>query len=962
MRDSQPDAGADGFDDDGNGWHGVSAADVLARLDVSADAGLTEEQASARLDEHGPNRLPDEARDSALVRFLKQFHNVLIYILIAAAIFTALLGEWIDTAVIIAVVLVNAAIGFIQEGKAERALDEIRRMLSLDAAVLRDGRRTTVAAERLVPGDVVLLEGGDRVPADLRVIAAREARVDEAALTGESEAVFKTPDPVAAEALLGDRTSMAYSGTLVAGGQLRGVVVATGEATELGRIGQLVAGVEKVTTPLLEKIHRFGRLLSVGIVGFGLLLFLFGWLLRGFSSTDMFMVVVSFAVAAIPEGLPAILTITLALGVQRMSRRNAIVRRLPAVETLGSVTTICSDKTGTLTRNELTVGRALLLDRILRVTGAGYDAAGEIRDGADDDGGGDVVESMSPALVALARAVVLCNDAELATSEDGSTVASGDPLDAALLVFARKVGLDPDDVRRAYDRVDAIPFESGNRFMATLDRAADGTAAIHVKGAPERVLDMCTHVLAPAPDGDPDGDPNGDTGDAGGYAHADSSADANGAADAGADLPLDHAAWRSRIDEIAAQGFRMIAVASRPVAADQDTLRSGDVEDGLRLAGVVGLDDPPRPEAIDAVAECQRAGIRVVMITGDHALTARSIGARLGIGDGSAVVTGHDVEQAGEEELADLVQQHDVIARASPEHKLRLVRALQARGEVVAMTGDGVNDSPALKQADIGVAMGIKGTEAAKSAAEMVLADDNFASIEHAVEEGRTVYDNLKKTILFLLPTNGAEALMLLAAVAFALPAMPITPVQILWVNMVTAVTLALALAFEPTEPDIMARPPRGRSEPILERRLLVRVGYVSALVAAACVGLFLLLLEDVATPGHARTVTVNALVAAETFYLFNCRFIWRSAVGASAVRGNRAVLLAVGALVLLQLAFTYAPPMQAAFGTAPLGLRDWAACLLLGVVVFLVVEAEKAWGRSKNERGLAPDSRRGAS
>jgi magnesium-transporting ATPase (P-type) len=886
----------------GSDWHGRDAADVVRSMSIDPQRGLSAEDAAARLEEHGRNRLPEEQRESTFRRFIKQFHNVLIYILIAAAAFTAFLGEWIDTGVIIAVVLVNAIIGFVQEGKAERALEEIRRMLSLEASVVRDGRRQTIDAEELVPGDIVLLESGDRVPADLRIIDTHEVRIEEAALTGESEPVRKTAEPVEPDALLGDRRSMAYSSTVLTAGQLHGIVVATGEHTEIGRIGQMVSRVEKMTTPLLEKIDRFGKILSAVIVGFGALLFLLGWLLRGYTVEEMFLVVVSFAVAAIPEGLPAILTITLALGVQRMGRRNAILRRLPAVETLGSVTTICSDKTGTLTHNEMTVGRVLLPATSLTVTGSGYAADGEI-----------VAETGNPASVEaelseLVRAAVLCNEADI-IERDGEHDVSGDPLEAALLVFGQKAGLDAAALRAASPRLDSIPFESANRYMATLHET-DGGHWIYVKGAPERVLEMCGDV--------------------------------------------DAAAWQRRIDERAGEGYRMLALASRE-GTGVHALGAQDVESGCTLLGVVGLMDPPREEAKDAVAKCQSAGIRVVMITGDHALTARSIGAQLGIGDGSRAVTGREIEVADDDAVVEYVRENDVIARASPEHKLRLVRALQSMNEVVAMTGDGVNDAPALKQADIGIAMGIKGTEAAKSAAEMVLADDNFASIEIAVEEGRTVYDNLKKTILFLLPTNGAEALMVVAAIAMALPELPITPVQILWVNMVTAVTLALALAFEPTEPNIMDRPPRQRDAPILSGHLLARIAYVSVIVAAACIMLFLLELDTGIDADRARTIAVNALVTAEAFYLFNCRFIWRSSIGMRSLSGNNAVLIAVAVLVVLQLGFTYLPIMQTWFGTAGMEPIDWFWCLVLGAGLFCVVELEKAFGRPHQVRDRAP-------
>jgi magnesium-transporting ATPase (P-type) len=888
----------------GKAWHSLSSGDALQTLGTDPERGLSGAEARARLGRDGPNRLPEEARETALVRFLKQFHNVLIYILIAAAVLTAGLGEWVDTSVILAVVLLNALIGFVQEGRAEAALEGIRRMLSLEATVVRDGLRHEVPAETLVVGDVVLLESGDRVPADLRLLSARNARVEEAALTGESVPVEKSPEPVPEDTLLGDRRNMAFSGTLVTAGQLRGVVVATGEATEIGRIGKLVSRVEPLTTPLLEKIHRFGMQLSVAILSLAALLFAFGWLARDYALPQLFLIVVSFAVAAIPEGLPAILTITLALGVQRMARRNAVIRRLPAVETLGSVTTICSDKTGTLTRNEMTAARVITASHVFDVTGAGYSP-----DGRFELDGRPVALDEYPLLRELGRAGLLCNDAELSpASASGERTLQGDPTEGAMLVLGEKADLARDRELHVHPRLDVVPFESEHRFMATLHGSPGASRSIFVKGAPERVLEMAE--LTRERDGD---------------------------------ARLDREAWQKRIDAVAGEGFRMLAVAVKEAPAGQDTLTLQDVEVGLTLLGVVGLIDPPRPEAIEAVEKCRSAGIRVKMITGDHALTARSIGAQMGIGDGSRAITGRDLEVASDEALVDLVQEHDVFARSSPEHKLRLVRALQARGEVAAMTGDGVNDAPALRQADIGVAMGIKGSEAAQSAAEMVLADDNFATIERAVEEGRAVYDNLKKTILFILPTNGAEALMVVSAVALAFAELPITPVQILWVNMITAVTLALALAFEPAEPGIMRRPPRPRHEPMLSGYLLWRVAFVAALVAAASQVLFLRELGLGRSPEAARTVAVNTLVAGQLFYLFNARYLLEPSFALRKLLSNRAALLAVAVLVVFQGAFSYVPLFQSWFGTANLVATDWLWIAGAGLGVFLLVEGEKA-------------------
>jgi len=896
-------------------WHALPEEEVLARLEVSARQGLSPDEARRRLAEYGPNRLPEEEGESALTRFLKQFHNVLIYILLAAMVVTGLLGEWIDSGVIALVILVNAVVGFVQEGKAAEAMEGIRKLLSLEATVVRGGHRETIPAEDLVPGDLVRLESGDRVPADLRILTARNARVEEAILTGESQPATKRPAPVKTEALTGDRHSMAFSGTLVASGRLTGVVVATGSTTEIGKIGEMVSRVEGVATPLLRQIDRFGKQLSIAIVLGSVGVFLFGWLVRGFPPTEAFLAVVALAVAAIPEGLPAILTITLALGVQRMARRNAIIRRLPAVETLGSVTVICTDKTGTLTRNEMAVERMLLADGEWEVTGSGYIPEGEFRHG------GEARDPTSdPILMEAIRVGMLCNESEFTRPRGaggGERLLQGDPTEGALLVLAEKAGLDRVLEEHERPKLDIIPFESERRWMATLHQEPDGGARLLLKGAPERILEMCRGVRTSE-----------------------------------GEAPLEMDDWLERLERVAEEGYRLLAMAEAPPPEGGGTLEPDRVGSDCVLLGVAALMDPPRLEAAEAVRSCREAGIRVVMITGDHAATARSIGARMGIGDGATSITGADVEGADDDELRELVARHDVIARASPEHKLRIVSRLQERGEVCAMTGDGVNDAPALKQADIGVAMGIKGSEAAKGASEMVLADDNFASIRDAVEEGRTVYDNLKKTILFILPTNGAEALVVLSAVVLAFDQFPITPAQILWVNMITAVTLALALAFEPAEPGIMERPPRDPGEAILSRFLLQRIIYVSVLVAAGCLALFQWELARGSEEAYARTAVVNALVAAQLWYLFTCRFQWHHSVGWSALVGNRAVLVAAGLLILFQAAFTYLPVFQLLFRTEGLEAATWGPVLAVGLVLYGVVESEKAWGRRRIRRG----------
>ena len=884
-------------------WHAMGGEEILEATE-SGSQGLSAEEAERRLQEVGPNELREAEPDPAWLRFLRQFHDVLIYILIVAAIVTALLGEWIDTGVIAAVVLVNAIIGFVQEGKAEEALAAIRGMLSPRALVVRDGEREDIEARELVPGDVVLLESGDRVPADLRLLSAKNFQVEEAILTGESEPVTKSTDPVEEEAPVGDRLSMAFSGTIVTRGQARGVVVETGEDTEIGRIGQMMEEVEELTTPLLRQINVFGKWLSIAILGLAALTFAFGYFFRPlYGLEDLFMIVVGLAVASIPEGLPAIMTITLALGVQHMARRNAIIRQLPAVETLGAVTTICSDKTGTLTRNEMTVREVVCASNVYEVTGTGYAPEGDFQ----LDGEALSVSDHAP-LEECVRAGLLASDATVRQDEENGWTIDGDPTEGGVVVMATKAGLRRREQEEAYPRLDVIPFESERRYMATLHDTPEGDRHFYLKGAPERLLPLC-----------------------------DQQRTSDGTA------PIDEDFWEEKMQEVAARGHRLLAVAAR--RHEEETIDDDDVEaGGFVLLGVLGLIDPPRDEATEAVAQCKNAGIRVKMITGDHAITARSIGEMIGISDdGADAVTGSDLEQMSDEDLFSVAPERDVFARTSPEHKLRLVQALQEHRQIVAMTGDGVNDAPALKRADVGVAMGIKGAEASKDASDMVLADDNFATIAAAVKEGRTVYDNLKKAILFLLPTNGAEALMILATVAFAFEFLPITPVQILWVNMVTAVTLALTLAFEPSEPGVMERPPRDPDEPILSGYLVWRIAFVSVLIAVAALQLFLWELEQGASPGVAQTIAVNTLVAGQVFYLFNSRFIWRSSLSIRRLISNRYALLAAGALLVIQLGFTYLPFMNTWFGSEPITLTDWGILSLVGLTVFLLVEAEKA-------------------
>jgi len=899
-------------------WHSLAAAQVLEALRADRERGLSSVEASARLEKFGRNRLPSPKRRGPWLRFLAQFHNILIYVLLVSALGALATGDRLDAAVIFGVVFINACIGFVQEGKAESALHAIANMLSLSASVLRDGKRCAIPAEELAPGDIVFLQSGDKVPADLRLLDVKNLRIDESALTGESQAAEKSLALAAANAVPGDRPCMAFSGTLVVYGQAEGVVAETGERTELGRISALLNQVDALDTPLQRQLGQFANWLTAGILLLSAATFAFGVYFRHYEMAEMFMAVVGIAVAAIPEGLPAVVTITLAVGVQRMARRNAIVRNLPAVETLGSVTVICSDKTGTLTRNEMTVRSVATPAADFTVEGAGYQFQGSFR--LD---GWPVAVDEHPLLLELARAGVLCNDAELVRKKNAVEL-HGDPTEGALLGLGVRAGLDIDTLRKDFLRLDSIPFESERRFMATLNRDGQGAGQIYLKGAPEAVLAMCS--------GQREGE--------------------------GA-VALQHEHWQSRVQAMAEQGQRVLALAVKAVPAGRDKLVDHpSMAEGFTLLGLCGLIDPPREEAVESVALCHAAGIRVKMITGDHGVTASAIGEQLAIGEGKVAMLGTEVEALSERALAGAARDIDVFARASPEHKLRLVEALQAKGQIVAMTGDGVNDAPALKRADVGVAMGKKGTEAAKEAAVMVLADDNFATIVHAVEEGRTIHDNLKKAIVYILPTSLGQAGAIMVGILLGLT-LPITPLQILWVNMVTAISLSLSLSFEPPEPGVMQRPPRDPKDALLSGFFLWRIVFVSLLLVGGLLGLFLYeqhLGADIAT---ARTAAVNALVVGEIFYLFNSRFIHASALSGRAFFGNRYVWLAIGVMALLQLAFTYAPPMQALFATTAIDAEAWRRIAAFGLLLFLVVELEKgvarvwlAWSKKSHAQG----------
>ena len=866
-------------------FHAMTAAEALRAVEAGP-GGLSSDEAALRLRRWGENRLPQPRAPGPLRRFLAQFNNVLIYVLLASAAVTAGLGHALDTAVILAVVLVNAAVGFVQEGRAEQAMTALRDLLAPRATVLRDGARHVIEATGLVPGDIVLVEAGDRVAADLRLVEAQALSAEEAILTGESVPAPKSVPPVEPAAAPGDRSPMLFAGTFIAAGTGRGVVVATGAASEIGRIGALMSSVEQLTTPLVHQMDVFARWLTGFILLGAAALLTWGSLAAQRPFAEFFMAVVGLSVAAIPEGLPAVLTITLAVGVRQMARRHAIVRRLPAIETLGAVSVICTDKTGTLTRNEMAVAQVATAAGRVRIEGSGYAPEGAVPPGLDD----------------VATVAGLCNDAALVP--DGTTwLVHGDPMEGALLALAGRITGRGAAPFAGWQRRAALPFDAAHRIMAVTARAPDGTEHLAVKGAPEAVLALCRSVRGAG----------------------------------GAEAPLDLHAWHRTVEEMAGEGMRVLALAT----GEDGPLEPGALQGRLVLVGLVGLMDPPRPEAVAAVADCHAAGIRVKMITGDHAATARAIAAVIGLRNPHDVLTGHQIEALDEAGLATAVAETDIFARTSPRHKLRLVTALQARGLTVAMTGDGVNDAPALKRADAGIAMGQKGSEVAKEAAVLVLADDNFASIAAAVREGRTVYDNLRKVIGLELPTSMGEAATIVVALLLGL-ALPVTAVQILWINLVTGATLGLALAFEPGEPGAMRRPPRPRNEGLVSGWLIWHIVLVSALFVAAVFGIYFHALDRGSSEALAQTLAMNMLVVLEIFHLFFIRNLHGTSLTWAGVRGTPVVWACVLAVTAAQLAVTYLPPLQAVFGTVAVPLREGLLVVAVGAAFFAALEAEK--------------------
>jgi Ca2+-transporting ATPase len=921
-------------------WHALSAEAAAAALSTTLDAGLGAGEAVRRQTQEGFNELPEAPPPSLLRLFLSQFTSVIVWVLIGAAGISGLLEDWLDAAAILAIVFLNGLLGFAQEARAERSLAALRKMSVAMAHVMRDGVLRPIPARELVPGDLIVLEAGDRVPADARLIYTTNFQTQEASLTGESTPVRKEAHALAgAEVPLADRTNMAFMGTVAVSGKARGLVVTTGLRTELGRIAAMIqkaTEAERMETPLQRRLEQFGYTLlwlALGVVG---VVFLLGFL-RGEPLVAMFLTSVSLAVAAVPEGLPAVVTITLALGVTRMVSRHALIRKLPAVETLGSATVICTDKTGTLTKNEMTVTRVYAGGRLFEVTGEGYDPVGEIREasGVKREAVSSSSHPVPPApdpprspdppsrithhaslpagLRRLLEAAVLCNGATL-KQDDGVWQVLGDPTEGALLVAAAKVALTKEDLERAEPFEDEIPFDAERKMMTVIRRTSEGPVA-YVKGAPDVLLSRCTHRMM-----------------------------LDGIVD-----PLDDQRRKAILEtnaSLAHASLRVLAVARRRLDADAASRTSGSVEQDLLFLGLIAMKDPLRPEAEQAVRLCREAGIRTVMITGDHKDTAVAIARELGLAAAAgAALSGSEINHLTDDQLARVVEQVTVYARVSAEHKLRIVEAWKRKGAIVAMTGDGVNDAPAIKAADIGVAMGLAGTDVTKEAADMVVTDDNFASIAAAVEEGRAVFDNIRKTVHFLLSCNMSEVLVMLFAALLGLP-LPLLPIQILWMNLVTDGMPALALAVDPKAPDLMKRPPRLPSASLLDSGRLFAIGGEGLMLSVLALGSFSYSLYGLhQSLDQARTVAFTVMVVAQLVHAFNCRS-QRYSLFQIGVGTNPALLWAVLLSLGVQVAVLTVPAVAAVFKVVPLPFDDW---LLMGgtaLLPFLAMEAVKALRR----------------
>jgi len=894
-------------------YHAKPVGEVFEELGV-ASSGLSTEEARRRLEKYGPNTLEKGEEVNVLSIAVHQFTDPLIYILMIAAAVTAILRDWIDTGVILAVITINAIVGFSQEIKAERAIKALKTLAAPKAVVVRNGRVEEVDSAELVPGDIVLLSSGTRVPADLRLIEAIRLEVDESALTGESIPAKKVSGPLDVEGpSIGDMKNMAFMGTLVTSGRGQGIVVATGVRTQLGGISYEVARVRSAVTPLQDKLGHMSRAIGVAILGISAIAVVLG-IMMGEKFVDMLLTGIALAVGAIPEGLPVVVTITLAIGVKRMADKNAIIRRLPAVETLGSTTVIASDKTGTMTRNEMTVVRIFAGDRFYKVTGTGFSPAGEIlAEDADDARGNKALEM-------CLRAGLMANESDLEFDEQKKEyVPRGDPTEVSLIVSATKGGLSQGSEKVSYIDLDEIPFESERMYMATLHRDPDGKGNIaFIKGAPDRVLGMCGRALTAE----------------------------------GEEAELDKGRVAAVNDSMGSEGLRILAMAYKKFPAEVASIEPSMLESGSVFLGIQGMYDPPREEVYEAVRQAKRSGIRVVMVTGDHKVTALSIARRLGIvGENyDDVLTGQDLEPMADDELYERVTRVSVFSRVSPIHKLRIVQQLIRHGEVVAVTGDGVNDTPALKAAHIGVAMGKSGTDAAKETAEMIITDDNFASIFAAVKEGRVVFANIRKVVLFLLSSGLGQVVLILATLIMRLP-LPLLPAQIIWMNLVTNGLQDVAMAFEPAEKGIEYQKPRPRGEPIISRLMVERLVVIGVVLALGTLAIYIWELGRGAGIDKARTEALTTMVFYQLFNVFNARSETRSVLTMNPLL-NPFLFFSIVASVIAQVAVIYWEPLQFMFRTTPLELNDWLVIIPVALTVVIVVEADKALRRFLARRG----------
>lgn len=908
-------------------WHAADAEFVIGKLG-SSFSGLTESESKNRLNEYGPNQILRKSKDGWVKVMLRQINNPLIWVLIGSGTIATLIGKVTDGIVVLSVVVVNTIIGFIQEFKAGKAIEALSKMVPQNAAVYRNGRLITIPVSTIVPGDIVVLTSGDRVPADMRLLITKNLQVDESALTGESVPVQKLITAVAQDVILGDRTSMVYSGTLVTAGTATAIVTGTGTNTELGRISDMLNEATDLETPLTKKLATVGKYITIGVLAVTVIIMIAGTLratgqgvLLGLAIKDSLIFAIALAVGAIPEGLPAVVTIALAIGVQRMAKRKAIIRKLPAVETLGSTTVICSDKTGTLTRNEMTVTETWTAQHTVLFTGTGYSPVGKLV--IDGIAGSSLPEDV----YALLLNAALCNDAGLNTENEKLNI-TGDPTEVALLVAASKAGIDIHKMQQAFPRIDSIPFDSENQYMVTLNGGKNKIAII--KGAPEVVINKCDSSFLVS--------------------------------------SLDKQLIHAEIEKMGNRGMRVLAVAQKQWSeSDNSELVPVDIKGGFSFIGLIGMIDPPRPEAIEAIRACHTAGIEVKMITGDHPTTALAIGMELGLTTEKRVVSGVQLSKMDDTELEEIVKFTNIFARVAPEHKMRLVKALQRQGHIVAMTGDGVNDAPSLKQSNIGVAMGITGTSVSKESSDIILTDDNFSSIAAAVEEGRRVYDNLVKSFAFLLPTNLGLALTLIWGIMF-FPFNPITntlllpmlPTQLLWINLIAAITLALPLAFEAKEPNIMNRPPRKPGEPLFNSFLIFRVLLVSVFMTVGTIILFKWQFSSLVSEGiaqtaalsKAQTIAVTFVIMFQIFYMISCRSLKDSLLKIG-LFSNKTVFIGIGAILVLQAFFVYLPIMQKFFGTSALSAYDIAVTVFAGFLVFPLIGLEKWNGKRIARRKL---------